>query len=83
MGLSAGPKLKPLPAAGCELLLRGLRQLANRAKPRHGLFDVERQVVAHALARHRWNISAAARALGVPRHVLAYRIEKYGLERDG
>ncbi|TNE84839.1 MAG: sigma-54-dependent Fis family transcriptional regulator [Deltaproteobacteria bacterium] len=43
------------------------------------LVDVEAQVIAHALARHEGNVSAAARALRVPRHILVYRIQKYGL----
>ncbi len=46
------------------------------------LIDVEREVVRHALTRAGWNVSEAARRLGVPRHVLVYRIEKYGLRRD-
>src|SRR5690606_8171367 len=43
------------------------------------LIDLEREVVSHALVRAGWNISEAARRLGVPRHVLVYRIEKFGL----
>ncbi len=46
------------------------------------LMDVEMAVVVHSLKRHNGNVSAAARALGVPRHVLAYRILKYGIEAD-
>jgi two-component system NtrC family response regulator len=46
------------------------------------LMDPERQVIVHTLRRHDTNVSAAARALGVPRHVLAYRIEKYGIDTD-
>jgi len=45
-----------------------------------GLFDLEREVIAHTLRRHGGNVSAAARALAVPRHILAYRIEKHGLD---
>jgi DNA-binding NtrC family response regulator len=45
------------------------------------LVDLERQAVAQALARCDGNISAAARLLGVPRHILVYRIEKHGLRR--
>ena len=46
------------------------------------LVDLERRAVAHALARCDGNISAAARLLRVPRHILVYRIEKHGLRRD-
>jgi two-component system NtrC family response regulator len=47
------------------------------------LIDLEAQVIQHTLEARDGNITQAARALGVPRHVLAYRIEKYGLKRDG
>lgn len=46
------------------------------------LVDLERQVIERVLARCDQNVSAAARQLSVPRHVLAYRIEKHGLKRD-
>lgn len=45
-----------------------------------GLFDLERQVIVHTLQRLQGNVSGAARALGVPRHILAYRIEKHGID---
>ncbi|MBW2255707.1 MAG: sigma-54-dependent Fis family transcriptional regulator [Deltaproteobacteria bacterium] len=47
------------------------------------LIDLEAQVIQHTLDRYRGNVTHAAQALGVPRHVLAYRIEKYGLKREG
>lgn len=45
------------------------------------LVDLEAQVIRHFLDKHTWNVSEAARRLGVPRHILAYRIEKHGLHR--
>lgn len=45
------------------------------------LIDLERQVIEHVLSGCDHNVSEAARRLGVPRHVLAYRMEKYGLKR--
>ena len=45
------------------------------------LVDLERHAVVQALARSDGNIAAAARLLGVPRHILVYRIEKHGLRR--
>ena len=45
------------------------------------LVDVEREVIVHALGASGGNLSAAARRLGVPRHILVYRVEKYGIER--
>ena len=44
------------------------------------LFDVEVQVIVHTLRRCGGNVSQAARILKVPRHILAYRIEKHGIE---
>ncbi|MFZ5479539.1 MAG: sigma-54-dependent transcriptional regulator [Myxococcota bacterium] len=46
------------------------------------LVDLELQVVAHVLRREDGNLSRAARALGIPRHVLAYKVQKHGLRRD-
>ncbi len=47
------------------------------------LVDIEVQVIEHFLLRNRWNVSKTARQLGVPRHILAYRIEKHGLDEAG
>lgn len=44
------------------------------------LEQLEREVVIEALERNNWNKSAAAAFLKVPRHVLLYRLEKYGIE---
>jgi len=44
--------------------------------------DLEAEVIRHALRRNDWNLSGAARRLGVPRHILAYRVEKFGITRD-
>jgi len=43
--------------------------------------EMERAIVLQALEDHDWNRSAAARALGIPRHVLLYRVQKYGITR--
>ncbi len=45
------------------------------------LVDLEKRVVERVLRLKAGNVSAAARYLGVPRHILTYRMEKYGLER--
>jgi len=44
------------------------------------LVELEKQVVVRALEHCDGNKSRAAAFLGIPRHVLVYRIEKYGLE---
>ncbi|MBP2680530.1 MAG: sigma-54-dependent transcriptional response regulator [Candidatus Krumholzibacteriota bacterium] len=43
--------------------------------------EVERRAVADALERSGWNQSRAARLLGVPRHVLLYRMKKFSISR--
>ncbi|MFN7970895.1 MAG: sigma-54 dependent transcriptional regulator [Acidobacteriota bacterium] len=47
------------------------------------LLDLEREIVLKALEKHDGNRSAAARYLGIPRHVLLYRLEKYGIGGKG
>ena len=47
------------------------------------LIDLEKQAIEYALRRNEGNVSAAARRLGVPRHILVYRIEKHGIRNDG
>lgn len=58
---------------------------ANLQLPEEGvaLEDLERAVVVYALQRHAGSIAAAARYLKVPRHILVYRIEKFGIPRNG
>ncbi len=46
------------------------------------LVDLERKAIEHALGRVGGNLSAAARLLGVPRHILVYRVEKHGIPRQ-
>jgi transcriptional regulator with PAS, ATPase and Fis domain len=43
--------------------------------------DAEREAVIRALEKNVWNVSRAARLLGLSRDMLRYRIEKYGLAR--
>jgi two-component system NtrC family response regulator len=42
---------------------------------------LEREVVLQALERNGWNQSRAAMFLRIPRHVLLYRMEKYGIHK--
>ena len=46
------------------------------------LIDLEKKVIEMALRLKKGNITRAAAYLQVPRHILVYRIEKYGLRRD-
>jgi len=43
------------------------------------LDEMERRAIEHALKVQRYNVTAAARMLGVSRQTLRYRIEKHGL----
>ena len=43
------------------------------------LEEVEKELIASALARSEGNRSEAARLLQIPRHVLIYRLEKYDI----
>jgi DNA-binding NtrC family response regulator len=45
------------------------------------LVDLEKRVIERALALKSGNITQTARYLGVPRHVLVYRMSKYGIRR--
>ena len=43
------------------------------------LEDVERDLIAKALAKNAGNVTTAARSLGISRDTLRYRIKKHGL----
>jgi DNA-binding NtrC family response regulator len=47
------------------------------------LEQLEREVVVEALKRNRWNRTNAAKFLKIPRHILIYRMEKYGINPPG
>jgi two-component system NtrC family response regulator len=47
----------------------------------YSLEALEREAVLQALARNQWNQSRAAAFLRIPRHVLLYRMEKYGIQK--
>ena len=44
------------------------------------LDDMDKYIIQTALARHAYNVTATARALGTTRETLRYRVEKYGLK---
>jgi len=43
------------------------------------LVDLEREIIRRALAKCGGNKSKTAAYLGIPRHVLVYRLAKYGM----
>ena len=67
-----GWALAATPAGG------GVVQLPADGYP---LETLEREVVLQALERNRWNQTRAAAFLRIPRHVLLYRMEKYGIHK--
>jgi two-component system NtrC family response regulator len=52
--------------------------------PKDGLdlVDLEKRVIKRVLALKNGNVTQAATYLGVPRHILAYRMAKYGISRE-
>jgi len=47
------------------------------------LEEIEKGAVLEALRRCEWNQTKAAAFLRIPRHILVYRMEKYGIVREG
>ncbi|MBI4700894.1 MAG: sigma-54-dependent Fis family transcriptional regulator [Deltaproteobacteria bacterium] len=66
-GPSAGPEAGEWPALPEEGL---------------GLVDLEKRVIERVLALKRGNVTQTAAYLRVPRHILAYRMAKYGIRRN-
>lgn len=58
----------------------GQMAVVNMPPEGYSLEQLEREIVIEALERNDWNKSAAAAFLKVPRHVLLYRLEKYGID---
>ena len=77
--------LNPRETVVCDLLPAEIRLPAGapgEPEPLEagGLWDQERAAILRALEEQGGNRSAAARALRVPRHILLYRMKKYGLD---
>ena len=68
------PKVRGIgkPAAG------GVLNLPAEGYP---LEDLEKEAVLEALRRSGWNQTKAAAFLRIPRHILLYRMEKFGIKR--
>lgn len=63
-------------------LPESFKQGANAAgNLRVDMKHAEKQALLHALGRTRWNVSEAARLLGLPRRTVVYRMSKLGLRR--
>jgi DNA-binding NtrC family response regulator len=70
---------------GLDAGVSGAPSPATPADPAHPptLESVERDLMRQALEGNGWNVSLAARRLGVTREVLRYRMRKYGLTPPG
>ncbi|MCP4724250.1 MAG: AAA domain-containing protein [bacterium] len=86
MVIGQGSKLKPddLPQ---EIfgLIEGVRQPAKGFKMREGdksLWQVEKEIIERSLLELDWNVSKAARALGISRNHIRYRIRKFGIKKS-
>jgi DNA-binding NtrC family response regulator len=69
-----------------KILFRGKDskcQVVNLPEDGYSLEQLEREVVVEALERNWWNRTNAAHFLRIPRHVLLYRMEKYGIVPPG
>jgi DNA-binding NtrC family response regulator len=58
-----------------------LRKDSTETQAPMSLHEVEKELILRTLEKSRWNKSEAARVLQVPRHVLLYRIKRYGIAR--
>jgi two-component system NtrC family response regulator len=47
----------------------------------YSLEALEKEAVLEALVRNDWNQTRAAAFLRIPRHILIYRIEKFGIKK--
>jgi two-component system NtrC family response regulator len=73
--------LADLPPRPAEAAPAGGEWLPALPEDGLSLVDLEKRVIERVLHMKRGNVSQAAAYLRVPRHILAYRMEKYGLRR--
>jgi len=70
--------LPPQVRLNSEIKAKGVLNLPAQG---FSLEELEKEAVMQALVRNDWNQTKAAEFLQIPRHVLIYRMEKYGLRR--
>jgi len=66
---------------GSDALPTRLSAAGPRSNLRGALKEAERDLLLEALARTRWNVTAAATRLGLPRRTVVYRMARLGLRR--
>lgn len=63
-----------------DLVQCGLRRASPSPELPSTLPEFERRLLAEALEANRWNVTKAARQLGVSRDTLRYRMQKFGIK---
>ncbi len=66
---------------GSDALPTRLSLAGPKSNLRGALKEAERDLLLEALARTRWNVTAAASRLGLPRRTVVYRMARLGLRR--
>lgn len=66
---------------GTDALPQRLASPQHASNLRGALAAAERDLLLEALARTRWNVTAAASRLGLPRRTVVYRMARLGLRR--
>ncbi len=74
-------KIDPAPSAEPSSGELDVHQWPELPEGGLSLVDLEKGVIERVLELKRGNVSQAAAYLGVPRHILAYRMAKYGIRR--
>ena len=78
--LRSGDKIAPHDIPADTAPLGGGRPVVELPNQGYPLEKIERDAIEQALARTGGNQTQAARLLDIPRHVLIYRMRKYGIE---
>lgn len=71
--------LSPGSIIGLSDLPAEVRAASGRPSDSNKLEKMERDALFEALAASDWNVSAAARKLGITRNTIRYRMQKYGI----
>lgn len=62
-----------------DLVMKTMDFGVSRVEPKT-LWDVERYAIEQALKNNNYNQTKAAKALGIPRYILLYRMKKFGIK---
>ncbi len=74
---------EPIGVSDLPLEIAGTIAAEDAPKSDGSLWDFERSMIAKALKDSGWNQTQAARALGISRDNLRYRVKKYEITKDG